>query len=196
MIIPSITSIDKHGREHFDILSSEFMKHRKIYLTGEIDDKLATITIAQIEHLDRQNSNDITMYINSPGGSIPSGLAIMDAMNRSDSDIVTVCTGMAASMGAFLTACGTKGKRYITPHADMMIHQPLLGGAAGQASDIERIAKRIMKLKENLNKILSEKTGQDLETITTDSDRDFYMNATEAINYGLVDKMLDADTQI
>jgi len=190
MIIPNVTSQTKQGRVVTDLLSNDFEQNRRIYLNGEIDESQALYIIAQLDFLDRINNNEIFLYINSLGGCVTSGFAIKDAMDRSQSDIVTVCTGMAASMGAFLVACGTKGKRYITPHANMMIHQPL-GGARGQASDIILTAKRIEKIKHLINKTLADKTGKKYKTIKKDSDRDFYMNAKEAIKYGLADRMLD-----
>ncbi|MCL2634090.1 MAG: ATP-dependent Clp protease proteolytic subunit [Oscillospiraceae bacterium] len=194
-MIPTITTIDKQGRSVCDLLSLEFFESRKIILVGEITNGLSMEIISQIEYLDRQNNKDIFLYINSPGGSVSAGLAIMDAMNRSKSDIATVCTGMAASMGAFLTACGAKGKRYITPYAEMMIHQPL-GGARGQASDIERAAANILKTKKILNQIIAEATGKDVQEVTVDTDRDYYLSAEEAVAYGLVDRVLDDKTQL
>ena len=191
MLIPKVTSVTKQGSVATDLLSNDFEVNRRIYLNGEINESQALSITAQIDHLDRINHKEIYLYINSPGGCITSGLAIKDAMDRSQSDIVTVCTGMAASMGAFLVACGAKGKRYITPHADMMIHQPI-GGARGQASDVILTAKRIEKMKHMINAILAGKTGKKYKTIRKDTDRDFYMNAKEAIKYGLVDKILDA----
>jgi ATP-dependent Clp protease protease subunit len=191
-MIPTITTIDKQGRNMCDLLSIEFLDSRKITISGEITNQNSMDIIAQIEYLSRKSSKDLILYINSPGGSVSAGLAIMDAMNRSQCHIVTVCTGMAASMGAFLVACGTKGKRYITPYAEMMIHQPL-GGALGQASDIERSAAHILKVKQTLNQLMAEMTGNDIDLIVADTDRDYYLNAEEAIKYGLVDKIYEAN---
>jgi ATP-dependent Clp protease protease subunit len=149
-------------------------------------------TVAQLEYLDALNDDDIYLYINSPGGSVSAGLAIVDTMNRCKSDIVTISTGIAASMGAFIASCGTRGKRYVTPYAEMMIHQPL-GGASGQASDIEVAAAHIVQTKRRLNEILAANTGKSIDVIAVDTDRDFYMSAAEAVEYGLVDSLLEED---
>ena len=147
--------------------------------------------MAQLLYLDSLNNDDISIYINSPGGVITSGMAIYDTMNFVKSDVSTICIGMAASMAAFILACGKKGKRYIRPSSEVMIHQPL-GGAQGQATDIKIQAERIIKLKNRLNKILACKTGKSLKQIEEDTDRDYYMTALEALDYGIVDKILDA----
>ncbi len=189
-MMPSIVFADKQGPRATDLISNEFTEHRKIYLVGEVNDASAAEIIVQLEHLDRKGKEDILFYINSPGGSVSAGLAIYDAMKRCRCDVVTICTGMAASMGAFLFSSGTKGKRYITPMAEVMIHQPL-GGAQGQASDIERAAAHILFLKKRLNAVLSANTGKTLEEIAADTDRDTYLSADEAIRYGLADALLE-----
>lgn len=188
-MIPIITTYDKQGRNSTDLISHEFFEYRRIHLTGEINDTVADEIVAQIEYLGRKSSDDITLVINSPGGAVSSGLAIYDAMKRCGCDVSTVCTGIAASMGAFLLSSGTKGKRRITPMAEVMIHQPL-GGVQGQASDIARAAAHITAAKDKLNRILAGNTGQALDTIARDTDRDTYLNAEEAVSYGLVDKVL------
>lgn len=188
-MIPNITYIDKQGVRASDLFSTVFENERKIYLDTEINAATASQIIAQLEYLDKQSTADIWLYINSPGGSVSAGLAIVDAMNRCKSDIATVCTGVAASMASVISSCGTKGKRYITPYAEIMIHQPL-GGISGQASDIERAATHITNTKAVLMKLLSETTGQTTEKVTADCDRDSYMNAEEAIGYGIADKIL------
>lgn len=189
MIIPTITKVSKTGREAIDILSHDFIENRTIYLFEEISDSTAVAVIAQLTYLDSHGSGDIQMIINSPGGSVTSGFAVADAMARCRCDISTVCTGMAASMGAFLFSCGTKGKRYMTPHAEIMIHQPL-GGVSGQASDIEVTARHILKVREKINAILAANTGKTVETVSRDSDRDYYMDAQEAVAYGIADAVL------
>lgn len=187
-MIPTIIDITKNGKESVDIFSYHLKTNRKIYLTGEIDDVLATEIIAQLEYLDSISTDDIQLYINSPGGSVSAGFAIVDCMARCRSDVSTVCTGIAASMGALLISAGTKGKRFIGENAEMMIHQPL-GGANGQASDIERAAEHILKVKRKLHMILSQNTGHPYKQICEDCDRDHWLNAEEAVEYGLVDKV-------
>lgn len=187
-MMPIITIADKQGRSSTDLLSHEFFEHRRIHLTGEVNDKSAEEVIAQIDYLAAKSGDDITLVINSPGGAVSAGLAIYDAIKRCGCDVSTVCTGMAASMGAFLLSSGTKGKRYITPMAEVMIHQPL-GGVQGQASDIARAAAHITVVKERLNRILSENTGKPMDDIARDTDRDTYLSAEEAVEYGLVDGM-------
>ena len=191
MIIPTITTISKSGKEAVDILSHDFMENRTIYLFEEINDSTAVAVIAQLAYLDGHGSGDIRLVINSPGGSVTSGFAVADAMTRCKCDVSTVCTGMAASMGAFLFSCGTKGKRYVTPNAEIMIHQPL-GGVSGQASDIELTAKHILKIKAKINAILAANTGKSIEAISRDCDRDYYMDAQEAVAYGIADAVLHA----
>lgn len=188
-MIPSVISVSKSGREGLDLLSYDFTKNRKIYLFSEITDTVAMEVIAQIEYLDRIGREDITIYINSPGGSVSAGFSIVDAMNRCSCDVATVCTGEAASMGAFILSCGTSKKRYATPLSEIMIHQPL-GGAQGQASDIQLAADHISKIKDKLHRILAKNTHQSVETISHDCDRDYWMDAAEAISYGIVDKLL------
>ena len=187
-LIPVIVDKENSGERSYDIFS-RLLKDRIILLSGEIDDNLANIIVSELLYLDSLNHDDISLYINSPGGSITSGMAIMDTMNFIKSDVSTICLGMAASMGAFLLSCGAKGKRYILPNAEVMIHQPL-GGVEGQATEIKIVAERILKLKEKLNKILAENTGKDLKNITNDTERDYFLDSKEALKYGIVDKIL------
>ena len=187
-LIPIIVDKEQNGERSYDIYS-RLLKERIIFLSGEITDEMANTIVSELLYLDSINHNDISLYINSPGGSITSGMAIMDTMNYIKSDVSTICIGMAASMAAFLLSCGTKGKRYILPNAEVMIHQPL-GGVSGQATEIKIAAERILKLKNKLNKILSENTNQKLEKIEIDTDRDYFMNANEAKEYGIIDKIL------
>ena len=182
--------IDKNGdvEKSYDIFS-RLLKDRIIFLSGEISDNVANVVVSELLYLDSINHDDISLYINSPGGSITSGMAIMDTMNYIKSDVSTICIGMSASMAAFLLSCGTKGKRYILPNAEVMIHQPL-GGVEGQATEIKIVAERILKLKEKLNKILAKNTGKDLKTITRDTERDYFLDSKEALEYGIIDKIL------
>ena len=189
MIIPTVTQVNKTGKEAVDILSLDFVENRTIYLFEEITDSVAAAVIAQLAYLDRHGSGDITLMINSPGGSVTAGFAVADAMSRATSDVSTICTGIAASMGAFLLSCGTKHKRYITPTAEVMIHQPL-GQVSGQASEIELTANHILKIKKKINTILAQNTGKTIETISGDCDRDRYMDAAEAVAYGIADAIL------
>jgi len=173
-----------------DPLSIDF-QNRVISLTGEITDEFATVVNASLRHLARVNDDDIIIYINSPGGSVTAGFSIYDTIKAMNCDVCTVATGMAASMGAFLlTAAGTKGKRYAKDNAEVMLHQPL-GSVSGQASDIRIHAENILRIKDKLNRILSEASGQGLEVIERDTDRDNFMDAQEALNYGLIDKIGD-----
>lgn len=188
-MIPSVISVSKSGKEGLDLLSYDFIKNRKIYLFSEITDEVAIEVIAQLEYLDSNGTEGIKIYINSPGGSVSAGFAIVDAIKRCRCDVSTICTGMAASMGAFILSCGTKGKRFATPLSEVMIHQPL-GGAQGQASDIQLAAEHITKVKNRLHRILSENTGQNIKTISQDCDRDFWMGADEALKYGIIDGIL------
>ena len=188
-LIPVIIDKENSGERSYDIFS-RLLKDRIILLSGEIDDNLANIIVSELLYLDSLNHDDISLYINSPGGSITSGMAIMDTMNFIKSDVSTICLGMAASMGAFLLSCGAKGKGYILPNAEVMIHQPL-GGVEGQATEIKIVAERILKLKEKLNKILAENTGKDLKTITNDTERDYFLDSKEALKYRIVDKILE-----
>ena len=187
-LIPTVIEKSSNGERAYDIYS-RLLNDRIIILSGEIDDTLANSIIAQILYLDSQSNDDINIYINSPGGSITSGMAIYDTFNFVKSDIVTTCIGMCASMAAFLLSSGKKGKRFILPNAEVMIHQPL-GGAKGQATEIQIAAQRILNLRDKLNKMLSKNTNQTLKRIERDTERDNYMNSEEALDYGLVDKIL------
>lgn len=188
-LVPIIVDKEAQGERSYDIFS-RLLKDRIIFLSGEIDDNIANTVISELLYLDSLNHDDISLYINSPGGSITSGMAIMDTMNFIQSDVSTICVGIAASMGAFLLSCGQKGKRFILPNAEVMIHQPL-GGATGQATEIKIAAERILKLKDKLNKILAENTNQDLSKIQEDTERDHFLDSKESLEYGLVDKILD-----
>lgn len=188
-LVPVIVDKDTSSERSYDIFS-RLLKDRIILLSGEIDDTMSNIIVSELLYLDSLNHDDINLYINSPGGSITAGMAIMDTMNFIKSDVSTICLGMAASMGAFLLSCGKKGKRYILPNAEVMIHQPL-GGVQGQATEIKIVAERILKLKEKLNKVLAKNTGKDLKTITTDTERDYFLDSKEALEYGIVDKILE-----
>ena len=188
--IPYVIEQNSRGERSYDIYS-RLLKDRIIFLGEEINDAVASIVVAQLLFLESEDpSKDIHLYINSPGGSVTAGMAIYDTMKYIKCDVEVTCIGMAASMGAFLLSSGTKGKRYALPNAEIMIHQPL-GGAQGQASDIEIQAKHIQKIKEKINRILSERTGQPLEKVEKDTDRDFYMSAEQALEYGLIDKIFE-----
>ncbi len=184
--MPVAEKIDKHGRQYMDIESILFMQNRMVFITDVIDDALASNTIKQLIYLASVSNEDITMVINSPGGSVTAGMAIYDTMSGLSCDVSTVCLGMAASMGAFLLAAGTKGKRYATPNSEVMIHQ-VMGGASGQAVDVQIAARRIGQKKDNLNNMLASFTGQPLERIQIDTDRDYFMTTQEAIEYGMID---------
>lgn len=188
MLIPTIIEKNNMGERAYDIYS-RLLKNRIILLSGEIDDNVANIVIAELLYLDSLNHNDISLYINSPGGSVSAGMAIYDTMNFIKSDVSTICVGLSASMAAFLLSSGTKGKRYSLPNGEIMIHQPL-GGVSGQATEIKIVAERIIKLRNKLNMILSGNTGQDIKTIEDDTDRDNYMDAKEALEYGIIDKII------
>ncbi len=188
MLIPTIIEKTNNSERAYDIYS-RLLKDRIIILTGEIDDHSANIVVAQLLYLDSLNHDDISLYINSPGGSITAGMAIYDTMNFIKSEVSTICIGMAASMGAFLLASGQKGKRYCLPNSEVMIHQPL-GGASGQATEIKIAAEHILKIKEKLNKILASNTGKDIKTIEEDTERDNFLSALEAREYGLIDQIL------
>ncbi len=188
MIIPTIVEKEKNIERTYDIYS-RLLKDRIIILTGEIDDISANNIVAELLYLDSINHDDINIYINSPGGSITAGMAIYDTMNYIKSDVSTICIGMAASMGAFLLSSGTKGKRYALPNSEIMIHQPL-GGTQGQATDILIASNRIIKLKNKLNKILANNTGQNIKLIEKDTERDKFFDSDEALKYGLIDKIL------
>ncbi len=187
--VPTVVEASSRGERSFDIFS-RLLRERIIFLGSEIDDEVANSIVAQLLLLDSENSEkDIMLYINSPGGVITAGLAIYDTMNLIKSDVCTICLGEAASMGAFLLSAGTKGKRMALPGARIMIHQPL-GGAKGQATDIEIEAKEILRMKSMLNGILAENCGQSIEKIKEDTERDHYMSAQEACEYGLIDKVV------
>jgi ATP-dependent Clp protease protease subunit len=188
MLIPTVIEKSNQGERAYDIFS-RILKNRIILLSGEIDDNTANVVIAELLYLDSINNDDISLYINSPGGSVSAGMAIFDTMNYIKSDVSTICIGMAASMAAFLLACGKSGKRYCLPNSEVMIHQPL-GGVQGQATEIKIVAERIIKLKNKLNQILSEKTNKKLSEIEKDTDRDYYMNSQDALEYGIIDKII------
>ena len=188
MLIPTVIEKSTSGERAYDIYS-RLLKNRIILLSGEITDETANVIIAELLYLDSINNNDISLYINSPGGSITAGMAIYDTMNLIKSDVSTTCVGLAASMGAFLLSCGTKGKRYCLPNSEVMIHQPL-GGVNGQATEINIVANRILGLRKKLNKLLSQKTKKNLKQIEKDTERDYYMTAEEALNYGIIDKII------
>lgn len=188
--IPTVTSLFNNQEKSMDIYSL-LLEERIIILNGEIDDNLAMNIVAQLLYLYNKNSSkDISLYINSPGGSISAGMAIYDTMNFIKCDVSTIGIGMCASMGAFLLSSGKKGKRYALKNCEIMIHQPL-GGAKGQVSDISIVTKRLLSIKDNINKILSENTNKPLKQIEQDCERDYYMNSNEAKEYGLIDKIID-----
>ena len=189
-LVPMVVEQTGKGERSYDIFS-RLLNDRIIMLCDEVNDTTASLVVAQLLYLEGQDPDkDISLYINSPGGSITAGMAIYDTMNYIKCDVSTICVGMAASMGAFLLSSGAKGKRFALPNSEIMIHQPL-GGMQGQASDIKIHADRIIAIKERLNKILSEQTGQPLDVITKDTDRDNFMTAQQAMEYGLVDNVLD-----
>ncbi|MEK7133679.1 MAG: ATP-dependent Clp endopeptidase proteolytic subunit ClpP [Patescibacteria group bacterium] len=189
MLVPMVIEKTSMGERAYDIYS-RLLKERIIFLGGSIDSDIANLVVAQLLFLASEDpKKDISFYINSPGGHVSAGLAILDTMNHIQPNVSTVCVGMAASMAAVLLSAGEKGKRFVLPNAEIMIHQPS-GGAEGQAADIEITAKQILKLRERLNKILAKNTGQKLEKIATDVDRDFFMSADESVKYGIVDKVL------
>jgi len=188
-LIPTVIEKSPQGERAYDIYS-RLLKERIIFLGGEIDDEVANAVIAQLLFLDSQDpKKDIQLYINSPGGSVTAGMAIYDTMQYVKSDVSTICIGIAASMGAVLLSAGSKGKRYILPNSEVMLHQ-VMGGARGQAVDIAIAAKQIIKTKDRLNQILAKHTGQEMKQIEKDADRDFFMSAEEARAYGVVDKIL------
>lgn len=189
-MIPNSKRVTKAGVEQMDLFTYDFQENRMIYLFDEINAVTAKETICQLRYLDAiGDGKDITIMINSPGGSVADGLAIVDCMNACKSDIKVIATAMAASMGAFILACGTKGKRYATPNTEIMIHQPL-GGTKGQAIEIELAAKHISQTKDRLYTILSKQTGKTKKIIGKDSDRDYWMTAQEALEYGLIDEII------
>ena len=188
-LVPMVVEQTSRGERSYDIYS-RLLNDRIIFLADEVNDVTASLVVAQLLYLEAQDPDkDIYLYINSPGGSITAGMAIYDTMNYIKCDVSTICIGMAASMGAFLLSSGAKGKRYALPNAEVMIHQPL-GGMQGQATDIKIHADRIINIKAKLNKLLSEQTGQSLETIERDTERDNFMSAEQAQAYGLVDKVI------
>lgn len=188
-LVPMVVEQTGRGERSYDIFS-RLLKDRIVMLSGEVNDDSANLVIAQLLFLESEDPDkDIYLYINSPGGSVTAGMAIYDTMNYIKSDVSTICMGLAASMGAFLLSSGAKGKRFALPNAEIMIHQPL-GGFQGQATDIDIHAKRILKTKEKLNKILSENTGKSLEQIAQDVERDYFLDGDEAAEYGLVDKVI------
>lgn len=187
-LIPTVIEKSNNGERAYDIYS-RLLKDRIIMLNGEIDDVNCNTIISQLLYLDSLNHNDISIYINSPGGSVTAGMAIYDTMNFVKSDVSTIVVGIAASMGAFLLSSGTKGKRFGLPNSEVMIHQPL-GGAQGQATEIKIAAERILKMREKLNKLLAQNTGKDIKEIEKDTERDHFLTAKEAVQYGLIDKIL------
>jgi len=190
ILIPTVIEKTTHGERAYDIYS-RLLKDRIIFLGTAIDDHVANIVVAQLLFLANQDpERDIKLYINSPGGSVTAGLAIYDTMQHIKPDVSTICVGMAASMGSVLLTAGAKGKRFILPNGEVMIHQ-VLGGTQGQASDIQIHAERIIKMKDRLNSLLAKHTGQQKEKIETDSDRDNFMSAEESVAYGLVDKIIE-----
>ena len=188
-LVPIVVEQSARGERSYDIYS-RLLKERVVFLVGPVDDYSANVIVAQLLFLESENPDkDIHLYINSPGGSVTAGLAIYDTMQFIKCDVSTMCIGQAASMGALLLTGGTRGKRYCLPHARMMIHQPL-GGVQGQASDIEIHAREILQVRERLNKIMAEHTGQPLEKIEVDTDRDNFMSGPQSVDYGLIDKVL------
>ncbi len=188
-MVPMVVEQSGRGERSYDIYS-RLLKERVIFLVGEVNDQTANVVVAQMLFLESENPDkDISFYINSPGGSVSAGMSIFDTMQFIKPDVSTLCMGMAASMGAFLLSAGAKGKRFVLPNAKVMIHQPL-GGTRGQATDIEIHARDILKTREQLNRILAERTGQPLDKIARDTERDYYLNAEEAKAYGLVDQVI------
>lgn len=188
-LVPMVVEQTNRGERSYDIYS-RLLKDRIIFLTGEVNDQMADLIVAQLLFLESEDPDkDIQIYINSPGGSVSAGFAIYDTMQYIKPDVSTICVGLAASMGAFLLLAGEKGKRYALPNADIMIHQPL-GGAQGQASDIQIHAEKILKTRKQLNAIIAERTGQSLEKVEKDTDRDFFMSAEEAKAYGIIDDVI------
>ena len=188
-LVPMVVEQTGRGERSYDIFS-RLLNDRIVFLSDEVNDATASLVVAQLLFLESQDSEkDISFYINSPGGSVTAGMAIYDTMQYIKCDVSTICMGLAASMGAFLLSSGTKGKRYCLPNSEVMIHQPS-GGAKGQATDIKIVADHILRTKENLNKILAENTGKDVSVIAEDTERDNFMTAEEALEYGLVDKIL------
>lgn len=193
-LVPMVVEQTNRGERSYDIYS-RLLEDRIVFLTGEVNDISADIVIAQLIYLEGKDpEKDISLYINSPGGTITAGMGIYDTMNYIRCDVSTICVGMAASMGAFLLSSGAKGKRYALPNSEIMIHQPL-GGAQGQATDIKIQAEHILRIKDRMNRILSSNTSQPLEKIERDVERDYYMTAEEALEYGIVDRIFDKRVQ-
>ena len=188
MVIPMIIDKEEGVEKSFDIYS-KLLKERIVFLSGEITDEVANLIVSELLYLNSLGNDDIYLYINSPGGSVTAGMAIYDTMNFIKADVVTICVGMCASMGAFLLSSGCKGKRMSLKNGEVMIHQPL-GGVKGQASDIQIHADRIIKMKKKLNSILASNTSKDMKVIERDTERDNYMDANEALDYGLIDKII------
>ena len=188
-LVPTVIEKEINGERCYDIYS-KLLKDRIIILNGEIDDTTSNVVIAELLYLDSINNKDISLYINSNGGSVTSGMAIYDTMNFIKSDVSVICIGIAASMAAFLLSSGTKGKRYALPNAEIMIHQPL-GGAKGQATEIQIAAERIIKLKHKMNELLSKNTNNPIEKIEKDTERDYFMSVVEAKEYGIIDKIIE-----
>ncbi len=189
-LVPMVVEQTGHSERSYDIYS-RLLNDRVVFLCDEVNDTTASLVVAQLLYLEAQDpEKDICLYINSPGGSVSAGMAIFDTMNYIKCDVSTICIGMAASMGAFLLAAGAKGKRIALPHSEIMIHQPL-GGMQGQASDIKIHADHILRTKDTLNRILAERTGKSLEEIQKDTDRDNFLSAQEALEYGLIDKVIE-----
>ncbi|WP_374317518.1 ATP-dependent Clp endopeptidase proteolytic subunit ClpP [Aquabacterium sp.] len=189
-MVPMVIEQSGRGERAYDIYS-RLLRERVVFLVGPVNDQSANLVVAQLLFLESENPDkDISFYINSPGGSVSAGMSIFDTMQFIKPDVSTLCMGMAASMGAFLLAAGAKGKRFALPNSKIMIHQPL-GGAQGQATDIEIHAREILKTREQLNKILAERSGQPLDKIQADTERDYYMSAAEAATYGLIDKVIE-----
>ena len=188
-LVPMVVDRTDSGERSFDIYS-RLLEDRVIFLSGEINDDVANLVVAQLIYLEsKDHTKDISLYINSPGGSVSAGLAIYDTMNYIRCDVSTICIGLAASMGAFLLSSGTKGKRYALPNSEIMIHQ-VLGGAQGQATDVEIQTKQLLKIKQKLNRLLAENVGRDITEVEHDTERDNYMYADEAKEYGLIDKVI------
>jgi len=196
-LVPTVIEQSGRGERAFDIYS-RLLKERIIFLVGPVDDHTANLVVAQLLFLESENPDkDIYFYINSPGGSVTAGMSIYDTMEFIKPDVQTLCLGQAASMGAFLLSAGTKGKRFALPNSRIMIHQPLIsGGLGGQASDIEIHARELLKLKEKLNKILADHTGKSIEEVARDTDRDNFMSAQEAMEYGLIDKVITSRNDV
>ena len=188
-LVPVVIDKEIDGERSYDIFS-RLLKERIIFISGEITDSLANTVVASLLYLDSINHDDISIYINSPGGSVSAGFAIYDTMQFITSDVSTICIGMAASMGAFLLSSGTIGKRYALPNSEIMIHQPL-GGGQGQATDISIMANRLLKIKKKLNYILANNTGKSLDDIEKDTERDYFLDSNDALEYGIIDKIIE-----